>query len=257
MSEETSEQVSVRISAYQIGNRGNPRFVWSMGIPTDFLNNLPETQRRMKVIAQDDVLIFKLGEEGVKISTPRDSKNSWAGSMGPLHLTGIDLPTTATRSHPVEGLYFPDAGEIVIAHDLPEVVVNAIEEHKRKVAEFTEATDERRHFPATHFQEDVQQAASAQPTSPPHPAVCEDEPPAPVESPAEAPAAPADSSQHLALVEERAAYHPVPVNVADWSDDNVRRLRELVRDMQANRPDVILSFEDGMVRFQKQILTDI
>jgi hypothetical protein len=49
----------------------------------------------------------------------------------------------------------------------------------------------------------------------------------------------------------------LPVNLESWTDDEVRRLRELLRDMMAQRPDIVVSLEGDSFRFQKQVLTDL
>jgi hypothetical protein len=225
--------VSVRLSAYQIGDKEKPRYVWSIGIPVEFVDQLGEKYRRMRLSAHDGVLSLHLSDEGIKISVPPRGRMAWAGSIGQYHIKGLTLPAEQARSIPLEGIFIPEECRIEISRNLPPILKQAIQD----VTDLEHASDPKQHFPATHFQEDIA-AAEAHNINEPLAEL-------------------AERFNEIVAIPGHEGDETLPVNLAEWSDDNVRRLRELVRDMLAQRPDVIISTDGETVRFQRQMLIDL
>lgn len=224
--------VAVRISSYQIGDRERPRFVWSVGLPVEFLDKLPDEYKRVRLSAKDGVVSVNLNGEGIKLSVPPRGRTAWAGSIGAHHIAGMALPTEHARSIPVEGIFLPAEHRISLTGKLPSILKNAVQ----SVEELRASAEVERHFPAQHFQEDVM-AAQDQHVSEPLQGFKE-------------------QSGDALLVLAPAGDHALPVNLAEWSDDNVRRLRELVRDMQANRPDVMIRMTDDKMIFERHQIVE-
>ena len=65
-----ANDVALRVSAYEIGDRANPRHVWGVGVPVDIVNSLPEDQRRVTLEAKDGKFFVKLSDQGISLSLP-------------------------------------------------------------------------------------------------------------------------------------------------------------------------------------------
>lgn len=156
---ETGVPVDIRLSAYQIGSRANPRFVWGVGVGRDFLKTIPEEIQRAKLRQTNGEVFVDLVPDGIKLSQSGNGRFAYATQLGQHHVTGIQPPNEVARAIPIKGTFFPTSKTIKFTGDNPDIITRAFMD----MAEFDEAMDPKVHFPAQHFQEDVRYALATNP----------------------------------------------------------------------------------------------
>jgi hypothetical protein len=158
---ESGVPVDVRLSAYKVGSRENPRYVWGVGVHKEFLKTLPEEMKRAKLRQTNREVYLDLGPEGIKISSG-SGRFAYAGQLGQHHLIGLQVPDEVARAIPIHGTFYPKKKTIKFGHDLPDIITHAFTD----VEAFEHASDPKIHFPAQHFQEDVELALKEAPDEP-------------------------------------------------------------------------------------------
>lgn len=152
-----ANDVALRVSAYEIGDRANPRHVWGVGVPVDIVNSLPEDQRRVTLEAKDGKFFVKLSDQGISLSLPNpNAPTMWTTQIGLHHCKGIDAPSEVVRAKKVPGTWRPRLQKIEVKN--PPAFIHEAMDH------VTPAPDD--DVPSTHFTEDVQAAAMANATGP-------------------------------------------------------------------------------------------
>lgn len=156
-----TDEVNFRISAYQTGDRANPRYVWGVGIPTELLNQLPEDCRRVQLEADDDRLYVKLNSKGIKLGDGGNPNTAlwWSSQIGLHHVNGLTTPDEVVRARGVTG-YWDEESHRIVVDNPPDFVKRAMAQSIHHVPTEDEL------FPAQHFSEDVKEAAVKNATMP-------------------------------------------------------------------------------------------
>ena len=143
-----------RISAYQTGDRANPRFVWGVGVPAELVENLPEECRRVQLEADDNTLYVKFNGKGIKVGDQGnpDAPFRWSSQIGLHHIKGLTAPDEIVRARGVQGSWDEENRRLVVENP-PAFIRRAME------GSIHEEPDPEDHFPAQHFVEDVHRAA--------------------------------------------------------------------------------------------------
>jgi hypothetical protein len=146
--------VNFRISAYQTGDRSNPRYVWGIGLPRDLIDGLDEDRRRVQLEADDDKLYVKLNGKGIKLGDAGNPNGPmyWSSQIGLHHVKGLASPDETVRAKGVQGQWDAENHRIVVENP-PEFVKRAM----GKSLHHAPTEDEL--FPGTHFTDDVRKAA--------------------------------------------------------------------------------------------------
>jgi hypothetical protein len=146
--------VNFRISAYQVGDRSDPRYVWGLGLPRDFIDSLDEDRRRVQLEADDDKLYVKLNGKGIKLGDAGNPNGPmyWSSQIGLHHVKGLASPDETVRAKGVQG-YWDAENHRLVVEDPPEFVKRAM----AKSIHHEPHPEEQ--FPGTHFTDDVRKAA--------------------------------------------------------------------------------------------------
>lgn len=151
-------QVNLRLSSLRVGTKANPRLVWSVGVDKEFLEQVPAEQQKARLEAKDGKLLIQLGQEGVKLSHTVKGNYAWASSMGERHLKGLRIADSEMPAQQLLGMFNPQTQQIEVQGELPETVVSSFID----MEEVRRVTDTEAHFPAQHFQEDIQEELLAE-----------------------------------------------------------------------------------------------
>ena len=143
--------VDLRLSSLRIGSKAKPRMVWSVGVSKDFLNMIPEDQRKARLEQSGGKLFLQLGQEGVKLSDSVKGNFAYASSMGDHHLRGLTTAESEMSAQRLEGKFNANKGQIEFTGELPEQVTNTFLDIEAALAD----AEPEHHFPGTHFVEDV------------------------------------------------------------------------------------------------------
>lgn len=140
-----------RMSAYQVGDRASPRYVWGVGMPKELLESLPEEERRIKLSAEGDKFYVTFGTEGIPFHEPHaNARTWWTSQIGLHHCTNIGVPDEVVRARRVDGKWQTGKNRIEV-RKVPDFVRHAME-----------AATPEPHVdldpPSRHFTEDVQHA---------------------------------------------------------------------------------------------------
>lgn len=147
-------ELRLRISAYQTGDRANPRYVWAVGLPSDLMEHVSEDHRRAQLEADDKCLYIKLNGKGITVNKPNTpgAPYWWSNQIGVHHIVGLTPPEEIVRARGVTGFWDAENHRIVVT-DVPDFVSRAMEHSSHH------APNPEQQFPGTHFSEDVQEAA--------------------------------------------------------------------------------------------------
>lgn len=153
-----ANDTKIKVSAYQVGDQANPRFVWGVGVPTALVQLLDEDSRRVTLEAKDGKFYVKLGKEGISLSMPnKGAPMMWTTQIGLHHCKNIGAPEQIVRAKTVEGKWKPRLKAIEVAK--PPHFIHEAMDH------VTKAPDHEG-YPSTHFTEDVKEALMDNATSP-------------------------------------------------------------------------------------------
>ncbi len=143
--------LTIKVSAYRIGDNTNPRYVWGVGLPTDFMEGLPEDKRKIRLAYENEALVIKLSDSGIATRLPNTAAPTmWSGGIGLHHISGMNAPTGVLRAAKINGHWNAFLNQVE-CNEVPDFIIEAA---KRA----TPAEPEQAHFPAHHFIEDVQRA---------------------------------------------------------------------------------------------------
>lgn len=150
--------VDLRLSSLKVGTKANPRLVWSLGVDKTFLETVPEDLQKARLEAEQGKLIVQLGQEGVKLSNSVKGNYAWASSLGERHLKGMRIAEQEMPAYGLKGLFDPQNNRIEISDNLPETLTSSFIDMEA----MKQVTDPEIHFPAQHFQEDIQEELLAE-----------------------------------------------------------------------------------------------
>lgn len=152
-----SANVDLRLSSLKTGSKANPRLVWSVGVSKDFLEHIPEDQRKATLVQEGGQLGIQLGTEGVLLSSAAKGNFAYAGALGERHLTGLTVPEMEMPAQRLKGSFVPVANRIMFQGELPQTVASSF----RDMEALRRQADPENHFPGTHFVEDIREEIKA------------------------------------------------------------------------------------------------
>lgn len=150
-------KLDLKLSSVRVGTKANSRLVWSMGVEKEFLDQIPEEYRKVRLLQSGGKLVAQMGDAGVKLSHSVKGNFAWASSIGANHLMGLSLPEDEMPAQKLKGRYVHRDQQIVFLADLPQVVLNSFVDIKAG----RENADPETNFPATHFLEDIREEVQA------------------------------------------------------------------------------------------------
>lgn len=231
----TSELFDVKIGSKQ--NTGSVgRFLWSVSVKKDLVKFAAEAlgseRVRAILIGNETSLYIQLGTEG-SIFHEHASGHRATAAVTSIHLQNVGEPDAFLPLGNVNATFNNQDLRIEIAIvDCPDVLKRALDPHRKPIEVAPSGRRSAKDLEALEANDlfKTRPRDSTKPKSPPMVPMTK-------------------QRQPTALM--------LPESVELWNNSNVKKLKLLILDLQAKRPDIVFKLENGVITLKRQILEDI